>query len=374
MKSVISEPKNISERMIDHIHKFYPRDLELDDHVWSLTGSGESKIDCGTFFQIVQKSIEHRLIFKHGCGKRSCQICSDDWGKRQAQRACNRTYALAKIMHYKHEPRHVIISFPPNLQRKNYDGPKLFTKLRKKISNAILKHTYQNSKKSYARIRGFWMTFHPARWKDSKPYFSPHFHLICFGWLDTQAIAKELNCVVKVLGSRLDEDKEQIEKQATTRIIRYLCSHTCLNKQFPKKRSIWWFGDLAYNQLTRKIINQKTVDIRDPNLDLFYEYNANVSIHSIERISACENLMKISVKTLELRNPNPVEQKVQQTKWSFKKRSWIGCYLGNSEIYPEKLEQLKKMGFKSDEALLIKSEYFYQQVSLQLIPALLKPT
>lgn len=163
---------------------------------WGLPGHGESKDTCGNFYRkVCLNTWEHpegKAVFKnlvHSCHSYKCPICWHSWTLRAAKRVTDRIRATQEQKPWLGLPIHVAASVPPELYHLSFqEMKKILYPMLKKIGfmgGSCILHIYRQVKNS-----GLW-------------YFSPHFHLIGFGWL--KGIAEnyeESGWVIKHLGVR----------------------------------------------------------------------------------------------------------------------------------------------------------------------------
>jgi hypothetical protein len=233
---------------------------------WALVGHGEAYNDCGHFWTKGCLDVEaHRQakldadvvgkvyvkVIKRSCARAECPICHESWAGKEANKI---EYRLG---HWKGKGRaiHLVVS-PPKIFWGNY----------KKIRSRAYKEALKV---------GFWggsVIFHPFREacyicgsnKDEFTktcvkcgssqfgwYFSPHFHMIGFGWIKGERVAESFRAsgwLVRNVGVR-----DSVSATAF-----YQLSHAGIN---PKYHTITWFGRFAYNKLKvpPKPISEKAV-------------------------------------------------------------------------------------------------------------------
>ncbi len=112
------------------------------------------------------------------------------------------------------------------------------------------------------KIRGGSTIFHPFRFNKKLRcwYYSPHFHVVCFGFLPRGSLAEAYHqngWFVKYLGVR----------KSVFATFYYLLSHCGIRHRI---RSVSWFGDLSYSKLEKEnlpdynrcpLCNRKLVEI-----------------------------------------------------------------------------------------------------------------
>ena len=208
---------------------------------FGLPGHGLPRSDCGEFFTV--GCLEHGYIEKHvkTCMRADCPICRQKWAGRLAGKAENRISQVTGLG----PPKHIMISLPKvdyGLVRDDYPG------LRRKVYK-ILKRV---------GTRGGCLVFHPFRRRcpkcGSMPemghsvclscgnlwfawYFSPHFHVVGFGWIEgTDQEFHKSGYVVRNIGRR----------KSVGGTILYLLSHAGVHLDY---HVMTWFGACSYNKL-----------------------------------------------------------------------------------------------------------------------------
>ncbi|GAH91430.1 unnamed protein product [marine sediment metagenome] len=240
--STKTTPKNIPTDTKEGV--FQRTDAVLGVKYWlgfALPGGGLPRSDCGEYFTI--GCLAHGYIEKHvkTCMRADCPVCRQKWAGRLAGRAENRISQVTGLG----PPKHVVVSLPqadfglvlddfPGLRRKVY-------KIAKRVG-----------------VRGALAIFHPARRRcpncGTVPemghktclfcgnywfewYFSPHFHLVGFGWIKgTGEEFLRSGYVVRNVGRR----------RSVGGTVLYQLSHAGVHLKF---HTITWFGALSYNKL-----------------------------------------------------------------------------------------------------------------------------
>jgi len=201
---------------------------------WLLPGHGNAYGDCGTWRskgclnvdEHVQEGIFEDMAgkafirrYRRTCMRASCPKCYESWAGKEAGKIEHRLRNAPK----KRRPIHLIVSPDRVGSRTRYED---------------LRHkAYSVSKKS--GFLGGSCIFHPFREDDltKEWYFSPHFHMIGFGWIEhTKEGYEEHGWVVKNAGLR--------KTVAGTAL--YQLSHAGVH---PKFHTVTWFGSLSYNKL-----------------------------------------------------------------------------------------------------------------------------
>jgi len=185
--------------------------------------------------------------FVYHCGRIGCEVCAKRAGARIAKKIERRItlYALRiqKLSKGRKNPlaSHVIEAIDPKSE---------FWDWSKEKQNRKLKEM-----RKIAGISGGCVIPHPWRFdkSDLTPIYSPHNHLICFGWIKenaSQLIKKELKIDVvyhKVRNGTLHTRFDVFG------VAYYQLSHCAVRH---RKTSLQWFGNLSYNQISNKTLEQ----------------------------------------------------------------------------------------------------------------------
>jgi hypothetical protein len=229
------------------------RSISLLD--WVLVGHGESYSDCGKTLVRGCLNRDHHPntldgfegggvvveLYKRSCMRRECPTCYESWAGKEAGKVEYRLKEF-KTKNFR-KPIHLSVSIPI----KDYNLP--FIDVRKLAYKLLRK----------AGLFGGCSVFHPFRRYclecGHKPinshlkicpncknnrfgwYFSPHFHILGYGWIrGTKEIYEATEWVIKNLGIR----------KSLFGTIHYQLSHVGFN---PKYHSVTWFGALSYAKL-----------------------------------------------------------------------------------------------------------------------------
>jgi len=201
--------------------------------LFKMVGTGEPKEYCGDFitegcanFLNHPNSMVYAQNRRLSCKRAECSACWDSWLIRESSRVTERIEKFRMLSQRNGfrfcKPIHVIVS--PSKWLWNVTWTEL-----KKSFRVMVKR---------AGIVGGVSMFHAFRLKsDGKTWFySPHFHMIGYGWvINTNKISKE-GWVIKNKGIR----KSSTKVYST---VAYLLSHTAIAKGI---HSVTWFGDLSY--------------------------------------------------------------------------------------------------------------------------------
>ena len=202
-----------------------------------LVGSGESKLVCGSFFTVGCLNVdEHRGMnldgvlmdgkgyferHKRTCHDPLCPVCWESWASREMKRVKKRLDAF-HLKGRKLQVVHVTVSVP----KKDYDKSLLV--LRSKVYRVLRS----------VHFLGGMAILHPRRKNaEGSWYFSPHFHVLGYGWLtDVRKNYIASGYVVKNIGIR----------KTVEGTIWYQLSHAGV----PEGRHVvTWFGVCSYNKL-----------------------------------------------------------------------------------------------------------------------------
>jgi len=159
--------------------------------------------------------------FQRSCYRADCETCYKKWMARESNKSTRRIEKYEKLSGKK--AKHIIISVPKWL----YYKPK----------KELAKESYKILK-DIGCIGGTTI-FHPFRYKKElrQWYYSPHFHVIGFGWIECVTENYQRNgWVVKNKGFR----------DSTFATIYYQLSHAGIKKN---NHTLVWFGDLSYSKL-----------------------------------------------------------------------------------------------------------------------------
>jgi len=199
---------------------------------WGLPATAEAHDWCGLWRTIGCKDTEkHKLLgygnvvfvkqYQRSCFRAVCKKCYEKWLGRQANRATRRVEKYAKGTGRK--PIHVVLSIS------NWDINLPFKEMKKK-ARKILKEI---------GMKGYAMIFHPFRFNKKIRcwYYSPHFHVVGFGWVEGIADSYYKNYwFIKYVGVR----------KSVFHTFYYLLSHCGIKKGF---HALSWAGVLSYSKL-----------------------------------------------------------------------------------------------------------------------------
>ena len=165
---------------------------------------------------------------QYKCKRSSCVLCVESWINRQAARTTRRLSKYCTMQPYKF--RHIILSPPPNMVNGvNYD----YDKLKKYLDFAL----------KVAKIKTASIVFHPFRFYDSKktkPYYSPHFHILTTDFVtNTTEFYNKTKWVI--------DNKGELETEIDIfNCIRYQLSHAGTKAHH---HAVRYTGDVSYRKL-----------------------------------------------------------------------------------------------------------------------------
>ena len=161
--------------------------------------------------------------FQKSCYRADCELCWEKWLARESNKSTRRIETYESQAQDK--VKHIIISVPHWL---HYQSKKELSK----TARTILKDL---------GCVGGAMVFHPFRKKLIAErwewYYSPHFHILGFGWInDTAENYRKNGWIVKNKGTR----------ESTFATFWYQLSHAGIRSH---SHALTWFGDLSYSKL-----------------------------------------------------------------------------------------------------------------------------
>jgi hypothetical protein len=227
---------------------------------WQLAAQGEPYLSCG---QVRAKAwCPDCLDYKHDlldhCDRPECPVCNLTWARRGAMRITERMWSYRKILK-KHGKRHARlshVSFSVPVEESHRD----YRELRKELYKVMKK----------AGVRGAEVTFHPYRFRDcfgnevpwkrcslnpeaespipSVAVWSPHWHVICTGWLiPSDEFEARTGWIYKKHGELYTRDD-------VFSCAAYLLTHMGLHASM---QSITYMGEASYSRL---VIAEERVD------------------------------------------------------------------------------------------------------------------
>lgn len=203
---------------------------------WGLPSHGSATHDsCGSYFMRgclnVNEHPEKLAVFKPSikrCFSPLCPECWNSWVFREADRIDDRIKKAIKIDPLFGKPIHFMVSVP----RAKWSLP----------IERLRSESYEVAKR--VGFKGGSCIFHPLReTNNGRWYFSPHFHMIGYGWIEGVSnefkisgwIAKNLRVRKSVFGTAY-----------------YQLTHCGVWYGGGIKHSVTWFGALSYSKLPLK--------------------------------------------------------------------------------------------------------------------------
>lgn len=224
--------------------------VELGIHVlplgWDLPGHGEAYSTCGDFYskgcldvgahkQNLLDAVSAGRVFIRRmvstCLRSGCPTCFEKWAGKEAHAMVYRLTEAKKGRMYLGRVIHVVVSLP---ESDYYLVVQDYSQLRLKIYRMVKK----------VGLFGGSMIFHPFRFKKvtKKPYFSPHFHILGFGFIRGKKVAsnhRKTGYIIKNLGLR----------KSVGATAQYQLSHAGIKSGV---HTVTWFGAISYNKLKVK--------------------------------------------------------------------------------------------------------------------------
>lgn len=195
---------------------------------WRMTGHDEPLETCNQWAwrgclehkQHVGGKIEAQS-YKMKCLRSRCRKCYGSWIAKETAKATKRIQKFEMWYAGRDKVKHVIVSVP------RWEQGKTLEELRKDMRKLCKR----------AGLRGGLDVIHPFRCKDGKWYFSPHFHVLAYGWVKgTENIFKEKGWIIKNKGIR----------QSINGTVSYILSHAGIKK---RRHTLTWWGELSYSKL-----------------------------------------------------------------------------------------------------------------------------
>lgn len=219
----------------------------VDYEGWKLPATFQAYNICGKGYFKACLSDKFAKRYVYHCGRIGCEVCAKRAGSRIAKKIERRitlySLRIQKLSKGRKTPlaSHVIESIEPNSEFWNYSREK---------QNRIYKRM-----RAIAGIRGGCVINHLWRFdkSDLTPIYSPHKHLIAFGWIKenaSQLIKEELGIDVVYHKVRNGTLRNRVDVFA---VAFYQLSHCAVNH---RKHSVQWFGELANNKLSNKTLEQ----------------------------------------------------------------------------------------------------------------------
>lgn len=174
--------------------------------------------------------------YQRSCYRADCKTCSKKWLARLANRSCARFTIFQANEGYR--AKHLVVSPPSWYHQKSVKYLKKFVyKLLKNVGcfgGTVIFHAYRNYKNDAGQK--IW-------------YYSPHFHVVGFGWIAGTAKTYQKNgWVVKNVGIR----------KSIFSTLYYQLSHSTIVKG---RHTITWFGRLSYHNSQLKVEDEPLLQL-----------------------------------------------------------------------------------------------------------------
>jgi hypothetical protein len=190
---------------------------EGQQHVWCGQWSAVGCLEN----QLHENKMDYVRRFQKSCYKANCSVCWKKWLAREANKATKR---IEKYTSENRLPKHVVVSVPVWLYHEEL-------KTLRKLARLVLKAVH---------CEAGTMIFHAYRRNkvDGSWYYSPHFHVVGFGWIvGTAEKFKENGWIAVNLGIR----------KSVFQTMFYQLSHCAVGKNH--KHTVTWFGNLSYSKV-----------------------------------------------------------------------------------------------------------------------------
>lgn len=211
---------------------------------WGLPAHGNSYFDCGVWWWKgclnveghVQQGLDEDRVgkisarsYQRTCFRAECPVCYESWAGREAGKIAWRLQHTKKdgvIIPRLGKPIHLVVSPPVEVWIRS-----TFESLRMASYRIAKENGFRGGSCIFHHLRQNKLTF---QW-----YFSPHFHMIGFGWIHgTKEGFERHGWVVKNVGIRKNVSGTAL----------YQLSHAGIHAS---KHTVTWFGELAYNNMDK---------------------------------------------------------------------------------------------------------------------------
>lgn len=211
--------------------------LDRELKFYKIAGKHKQTNDyCGSFDSAYTTESKQKIVVrKNDCDKLSCKICHKTVARRRARDAGVRLNAYR--LGSKRAPRH--FSFHPNYNMDEAEFSLKFKKLRTSLYRIIKE----------SGIMGGVCILHTERINQSNElYFSPHWHIIGFGFILNAKKFKEKYGFTYRNHQRNDNGKAMpLSKKTLNRVLKYTIDHST---QMNDRHSITYFGTCGYRNMT----------------------------------------------------------------------------------------------------------------------------
>jgi len=216
---------------------------------WHMTGYDDPLDSCGKWSW--RGCLDHHKhengkieaqSYQMKCIRSKCKKCYGSWIARETSKAYKRIKKFDIWFAGRDKIKHVIVSVP------RWEQGKPLEELRKDMRKLCKR----------AGLRGGLDVVHPFRCKDGKWFFSPHFHVMAYGWVKgTENIFKDKGWIIKNKGIR----------KSIKGTISYILSHAGIKK---RRHTLTWWGELSYSKLTLQKEDQEEYKHRCTQCEAVY--------------------------------------------------------------------------------------------------------
>lgn len=236
---------------------------------WRLPGNGTSYERCGKFATYGCGSSHHDGYvlsrFSHRCGKLSCPVCYPESTTKAALKLTDRVDELLVYEETEHnrtrKPLHLTVSLG-NFQRDDYNTKDGMKRVYSELYNEL---------KSVGVVGGA-VIFHPFRFNKStgmkESYFSPHFHIIGVGYVDTKAVVEnheKTGSVVKVITNNQTGKQVLDSYNDVFGVAKYLLTHAGIKEKF---HAIRYFGHAGNRKFKAHVLLSNRKDVSEHGSEL----------------------------------------------------------------------------------------------------------
>jgi len=219
----------------------------VDVDGWILPATFNKYNICGKGFYKICPMDDFARRYVYHCGRIGCEICAKRAGARTAKKIERRIWLYGlKVRHdtkgrRKPFPSHIIEAVDPKSEFWNWSKQKQTVTI-KKIRTLV-------GISGGAEINHLWAFDKPSM----KPFYRPHKHLISYGWLEPDAfeLVKE-KFGIDVVYHKV-KDGTLYSRLDVFAVAFYQLSHCAVKHD---KHSIKWFGDLSYNKISNKTLEE----------------------------------------------------------------------------------------------------------------------
>lgn len=226
----------------------------MPDHDgYKLPGCAQKYTTCGLVRFMACENHDHAKRVRHNCGRLSCHVCVRPAASRIARKLARRTWLWRHMIQSETQlkknplPSHVIESIPANSVFWTYS----------KSKQARLRAEFRKiaGLEGGVSISHLWRFTHDGK---KRPRYSPHEHLLVYGWVAEDAYKKILERYgIKCIYHKVKNGTMETEADVF-RVALYLLSHCAVRA---RSHSYKWFGDLSYAKISNEVLDRfKSLD------------------------------------------------------------------------------------------------------------------